>query len=397
MNSNQKIVKLTSQHVAQTYGRYPIALIRGKGTKVWDASGKKYIDFVTGLAVDNLGHCPPAVVNAIRKQAGKLLHVSNLYHIEPQSQLAADLTRLSFADKFFFCNSGTEANEAAIKLARRWFDDNGQPERHEIITMNNSFHGRTMASLSATAQKKYHAGFDPLLPGFKYVPFNSIQAIKKATTRKTCAVLVEPIQGEGGVNLADKAYFKALRRLCDEKKILLIFDEVQTGFGRTGPLFAYESYGMKPDMITLAKALGGGMAIGAMGGTNRVMKSLVPGTHAATFGGNPLACAASLASLKTITKNGFLQKASSTGDYFLEQLHNLKKNFPIVRDARGAGLMLALELDRPGVAVVTKCMAEGLLINCIQPNTLRFLPPLIITRKEINLLIKTLSKILSKM
>ncbi|SVC78322.1 uncharacterized protein METZ01_LOCUS331176, partial [marine metagenome] len=338
-------------------------MVRGKGTKVWDASGKKYIDFVTGLAVDNLGHCPPAVVNAIRKQAGKLLHVSNLYHIEPQSQLAADLTRLSFADKFFFCNSGTEANEAAIKLARKWFDDNGQPERHEIITMNNSFHGRTMASLSATAQKKYHAGFDPLLPGFKYVPFNSIQAIKKATTRKTCAVLVEPIQGEGGVNLADKAYFKALRRLCDEKKILLIFDEVQTGFGRTGPLFAYESYGMKPDMITLAKALGGGMAIGAMGGTNRVMKSLVPGTHAATFGGNPLACAASLASLKAITKNGFLQKASSTGDYFLEQLHKLKKNFPIVRDARGAGLMLALELDRPGVAVVTKCMAEGLLIN----------------------------------
>ena len=397
MNSNQKIVKLTSQHVAQTYGRYPIALVRGKGTKVWDASGKKYIDFVTGLAVDNLGHCPPAVVNAIRKQAGKLLHVSNLYHIEPQSQLAADLTRLSFADKFFFCNSGTEANEAAIKLARKWFDDNGQPERHEIITMNNSFHGRTMASLSATAQKKYHAGFDPLLPGFKYVPFNSIQAIKKATTRKTCAVLVEPIQGEGGVNLADKAYFKALRRLCDEKKILLIFVEVQTGFGRTGPLFAYESYGMKPDMITLAKALGGGMAIGAMGGTNRVMKSLVPGTHAATFGGNPLACAASLASLKAITKSGFLQRASSTGDYFLEQLHKLKKNFPIVRDARGAGLMLALELDRPGVAVVTKCMAEGLLINCIQPNTLRFLPPLIITRKEINLLIKTLSKILSKM
>ena len=397
MNSNQKIVKLTSQHVAQTYGRYPIALVRGKGTKVWDASGKKYIDFVTGLAVDNLGHCPPAVVNAIRKQAGKLLHVSNLYHIEPQSQLAADLTRLSFADKFFFCNSGTEANEAAIKLARKWFDDNGQPERHEIITMNNSFHGRTMASLSATAQKKFHVGFSPLLPGFKYVPFNNIQAIKKATTKKTCAVLVEPIQGEGGVNLADKAYFKALRRLCDEKKILLIFDEVQTGFGRTGPLFAYESYGMKPDMITLAKALGGGMAIGAMGGTNRVMKSLVPGTHAATFGGNPLACAASFASLKAITKNGFLQKASSTGDYFLEQLHNLKKNFPIVRDARGAGLMLALELDRPGAEVVTKCMKEGFLINCIQPNTLRFLPPLIITRKEIDLLIKTLSKILSKM
>ncbi|SVA62191.1 uncharacterized protein METZ01_LOCUS115045 [marine metagenome] len=397
MKSNQELIKLTNKHVAQTYGRYPIGLVRGKGTAVWDASGKKYIDFVAGLAVDNLGHCPPTVVNAIRKQAGKLLHVSNLYHIEPQAQLAAELTHLSFADKFFFCNSGTEANEAAIKLARRWFDDNGFPNRYEIITMKNSFHGRTMASLSATAQKKYHSGFGPLLPGFKYIPFNSIQAVEKAITKKTCAVLVEPIQGEGGVNLANKAYFKTLRRLCDEKKIFLIFDEVQTGFGRTGPLFAYKRYGVKPDMITLAKALGGGIAIGAMGGTNRVMKSLVPGTHAATFGGNPLACAASLASLKAITKNGFLQKASSTGDYFLEQLNKLKENFSIVREVRGVGLMLALELRRPGTKVVVKCMEEGFLINCIQPNILRFLPPLIITKKEIDLLIKTLSKIFIKM
>lgn len=397
MKSNQEIIKLTDRHVAQTYGRYPIALVRGKGSTVWDAGGKKYIDFVTGLAVNNLGHCPPAVVSAIRKQAGKLLHVSNLYHIEPQSQLAAELTRLSFADKFFFCNSGTEANEAVIKLARRWFDDNGQPERHEIITMNDSFHGRTMASLSATAQKKFHAGFDPLLPGFKYVPFNNIAAVKKAITKKTCAVLVEPIQGEGGVNLADKTYFKALRKLCNEKKIFLIFDEVQTGFGRTGSLFAYERYGVKPDMITLAKALGGGMAIGAMGGTNRVMKSFVPGTHAATFGGNPLACAASLASLKVLTKKGFLQKAESTGDYFFKQLHRLKKKFSMIREIRGAGLMLAAEIDRPGAEVVTDCMQEGLLINCIQVNTLRFLPPLIITRKEIDLLIKTLAKIFTQM
>ncbi|MDP6476828.1 MAG: aspartate aminotransferase family protein [Nitrospinaceae bacterium] len=397
MKSNQEIVKLTDCHVAKTYGRYPIALVRGKGTAVWDASGKKYIDFVTGLAVDNLGHCPPVVVNAIRQQAGKLLHVSNLYHIEPQSQLAAELTRLSFADKFFFCNSGTEANEGAIKLARKYFDDNGQPARHEIITMNNSFHGRTMGSLSATAQKKFHAGFDPLLPGFKYVPFNNIAAVKKAVTKKTCAVLVEPVQGEGGVNLADKSYFKALRKLCNENKIHLIFDEVQTGFGRTGPLFAYERYGVKPDLITLAKALGGGMAIGAMGGTNRVMKSLVPGTHAATFGGNPLACAASLASLKVLTKKGFLQKAVSTGDYFLEQLHKLKEKFSMIREVRGAGLMLAVELDQPGAKVVTDCMQEGLLINCIQLNTLRFLPPLIITRKEIDRLIRTLAKIFTQM
>ena len=397
MKSNQELIKLTNKYVAKNYGRYPIGLVRGKGTVVWDASGKKYIDFVAGLAVDNLGHCPPTVVNAIRKQAGKLLHVSNLYHIEPQSQLAAELTRLTFANKFFFCNSGTEANEAAIKLARRWFYDNGQPKRFEIITMNDSFHGRTMASLSATAQKKIHTGFKPLLPGFKYVPFNDISAFKKAITKKTCAVLIEPIQGEGGVNLARDSYLKTLRKICNEEGILLIFDEIQTGFGRTGRLFAYERYKIKPDIITLAKALGGGVAIGAMGSTNKIIESFSPGTHGATFGGNPLACAASLASLKTLTKKGFLQKASSQGDYFLKQLYCLKEKFPIIREVRGVGLMLAVELDQPGANVVTDCMNEGILINCIQQSTIRFLPPLIITRKEIDLLITTLSKIFTKM
>jgi predicted acetylornithine/succinylornithine family transaminase len=397
MKSNQELIKLTNKYVAKNYGRYPIGLVRGKGTVVWDASGKKYIDFVAGLAVDNLGHCPPTVVNAIRKQAGKLLHVSNLYHIEPQSQLAAELTRLTFANKFFFCNSGTEANEAAIKLARRWFYDNGQPKRFEIITMNDSFHGRTMASLSATAQKKIHTGFKPLLPGFKYVPFNDIAAFKKAITKKTCAVLIEPIQGEGGVNLARDSYLKTLRKICNEKGILLIFDEIQTGFGRTGRLFAYERYKIKPDIITLAKALGGGVAIGAMGSTNKIIESFSPGTHGATFGGNPLACAASLASLKNLTKKGFLQKASSQGDYFLKQLYCLKEKFPIIREVRGVGLMLAVELDQPGANVVTDCMNEGILINCIQQSTIRFLPPLIITRKEIDLLITTLSKIFTKM
>jgi len=397
MKSNQELIKLANKHVAQTYGRYPIGLVRGKGTSVWDASGKKYIDFVAGLAVDNLGHCHPNVVSAIRKQAGRLLHVSNLYHIEPQSQLAAELTRLSFADKFFFCNSGTEANEAAIKLARRWFYDNGQPKRFEIITMKDSFHGRTMASLSATAQKKIHTGFKPLLPGFKYVPFNDIAALKKTITKKTCAVLIEPIQGEGGVNLAQETYLKTLRKICNEKGILLIFDEIQTGFGRTGHLFAYERHKIKPDIITLAKALGGGIAIGAMGSTNKIIKSFSPGTHGATFGGNPLACAASLASLKTLTKKGFLEKSSATGDYFLTQLYRLKDNFSIIREVRGVGLMLAVELNQPGAEVVTNCMKEGLLINCIQQNIIRFLPPLIITRKEIDFLIRTLSKIFTKM
>jgi len=397
MKSNQELIKLTNKYVAKNYGRYPIGLVRGKGTAVWDASGKKYIDFVAGLAVNNLGHCPPTVVKAIRKQAGKLLHVSNLYHIEPQSQLASELTRLTFADKFFFCNSGTEANEAAIKLARRWFYDNGQPKRFEIITMRDSFHGRTMASLSATAQKKIHTGFKPLLPGFKYVPFNDIAALKRTLTKKTCAVLIEPVQGEGGVNLARESYLKTLRKICNEKGILLIFDEIQTGFGRTGSLFAYERYKIKPDIITLAKALGGGIAIGAMGSTNKIIESFSQGTHGATFGGNPLACAASLASLKNLTKKGFLQKASSKGDYFLKQLYCLKEKFPIIREVRGVGLMLAVELDQPGANVVTDCMKEGILINCIQQNTIRFLPPLIITRKEIDLLIKTLSKIFTKM
>jgi acetylornithine/N-succinyldiaminopimelate aminotransferase len=397
MKSNQELIKLTNKYVAKNYGRYPIGLVRGKGMTVWDASGKKYIDFIGGLAVDNLGHCPPTVVNAIRKQAGKLLHVSNLYHIEPQSQLAAELTHLSFADKFFFCNSGTEANEAAVKLARRWFYDNGQPKRFEIITMNNSFHGRTMASLSATAQKKIHVGFKPLLPGFKYVPFNDIATLKKNLTKKTCAILIEPIQGEGGVNIAQETYLKTLRKICNEKGILLIFDEVQTGFGRTGRLFAYERYKVKPDIITLAKALGGGIAIGAMGSTNKIIKSFSPGTHGATFGGNPLACAASLASLKTLTQKGFLRKASSQGDYFLQQLHYLKENFSIIREVRGIGLMLAVELNQPGAKVVTDCIKEGILINCIQVNTIRFLPPLIVTRKEIDFLIKILSKIFTKM
>ena len=397
MKSNQELIKLTNKYVAKNYGRYPIGLVRGKGTAVWDASGKKYIDFVAGLAVNNLGHCPPTVVKAIRKQAGKLLHVSNLYHIEPQSQLASELTRLTFADKFFFCNSGTEANEAAIKLARRWFYDNGQPKRFEIITMRDSFHGRTMASLSATAQKKIHTGFKPLLPGFKYVPFNDIAALKRTLTKKTCAVLIEPVQGEGGVNLARESYLKTLRKICNEKGILLIFDEIQTGFGRTGSLFAYERYKIKPDIITLAKALGGGIAIGAMGSTNKIIESFSPGTHGATFGGNPLACAASLASLKNLTKKGFLQKASSQGDYFLKQLYCLKEKFSIIREVRGVGLMLAVELDQPGANVVTDCMNEGILINCIQQSTIRFLPPLIITRKEIDLLIITLSKIFTKM
>ena len=392
MNKNQKIAHLTKKYIAQTYGRYPIALVRGKGTKVWDKNNKQYLDFVSGLAVNNLGHCHPTVVSAIKKQAETLLHVSNLYHIEPQSQLAEQLTSLCFADKFFFCNSGAEAIESAIKLARKFSFDQGHPERTEIITMHNSFHGRTLGALSATAQKKFHAGFQPILQGFKYVPFNNIQAVKKLVSKKTCAILVEPIQGEGGVNVPDSSYLKDLKSLCKNSGILLIFDEVQTGFGRTGSLFAHELFKIKPDILTLAKALGGGVAIGAMGSTNRVMKSFVPGSHAATFGGNPLACAAALASLKVITSKGFLKKTSETGDYFFECLQNLARQHSIIKDIRGKGMMLAIELSKPGNEVVLDCMKNGFLINCIQQNILRFLPPLNISRKDINTLMPVLSK-----
>ncbi len=391
MNKNEKIALLTKKHVAQTYGRYPIALVRGKGTKVWDKAGKQYLDFVSGLAVDNLGHCHPAVVSAIQNQAENLLHVSNLYHIEPQSQLAERLTSLCFADKIFFCNSGTEAIESAIKLARKFSFDQGHPERNEIITMHNSFHGRTLGALSATAQKKFHHGFQPLLPGFKYVPFNNIQAVKKAINKKTCAVLVEPIQGEGGVNVPDPSYFKNLKSLCKKNDLLLIFDEVQTGFGRTGKLFAHEIFKTKPDIMTLAKALGGGVAIGALAATNRVMKSFVPGTHAATFGGNPLACAAALATLKVITGKDFLKKASETGVFFQKCLQKLAKQHPIIKEVRGKGMILALELKKPGGDVVLDCMENGFLINCIQQNILRFLPPLNISKKDINSLMPVLS------
>lgn len=394
MSDNEAIIQLTGRHVATTYGRFPIALVKGKGTRVWDASGKKYIDFVSGLAVNNLGHCPPAVVQAIRKQAGTLLHVSNLYHIEPQSRLAAQITQLSFADKVFFCNSGTEANEAAIKLVRRYHHDRGDTGRREIITMGNSFHGRTLGSLSATAQKKFHQGFQPLVPGFKYVPFNDPAALESALSKKTAAVLIEPVQGEGGVHVAEKSYMKRLKKLCAENGALLIFDEVQTGFGRTGKLFAYEHYGVRPDLMTLAKGMASGVAIGALAGTKKVMATFMPGTHAATFGGNPLACQAGMATLETIADETFLANAAATGGYFSGRLQELKQRFPAIREVRGLGLMLAIELDRPGAGIVQECLQRGYLINCVQDKTLRFLPPLIVTRKEIDGLIKALASIL---
>src|SRR5919198_1967068 len=359
---NQTLIDRANAHIATTYGRSPMALVRGEGTRVWDADGKVYYDFLAGLGVNNLGHCHPKVVDAIRRQAGQLLHVSNLYHIQPQIELADLLAERSFADRSFFCNSGTEACEAAIKLARKYSHDHFGDGRYELITMENSFHGRTMASLSATAQTKYHKGFEPLLDGFKYAPFNDLQALAQLITPETCAIMVEPIQGEGGVNIPSPGYLTGLRALSDAHQLLLIYDEVQCGIGRTGTLFAYEHEGVPPDIMTLAKSLAGGVPIGAMLAREEVAKSFVPGTHAATFGGNPLATAAGVAALQAIHEEGMLENCQRVGAYFMRCLQDLQPRYGFIKEVRGKGLMLGIQLDFPGGQLVTACMERGFLV-----------------------------------
>jgi len=392
--STQEIINLTSKYIANTYNRFPIAITKGKGCRVWDADGKEYLDFVAGLAVCNLGHCHPKVVKAIQEQAEKLIHISNLYHIEPQAQLAELLCKNSFADKAFFCNSGAEANEAAIKLTRKYFKDKGE-NRFQIITMEKSFHGRTMATLAATGQKKFQQGFEPLLEKFIYVPFNDIKAVANAITPQTAAVMIEPIQGEGGVNIPSETYLKELKVLCREKGLLLIFDEVQVGMGRTGKLFAYEHYGVTPDIMTLAKGLAGGVAIGSMLATDEVAKSFVPGTHASTFGGNPLATAAGIAAIKAVLEEGMLENCQTVGKYLLEKLNKLKTEYPFIKEVRGKGLIIGMELTIPGADIVRNCMEKGLLINCTSDTILRFIPPLVATEKDVDEMMGILKKQLS--
>ena len=393
---NREVVKLTEKYVAQTYARFPIALVRGKGARVWDADGKDYLDFVGGIAVISLGHSHPAIVRAIKQQAEKLLHVSNLYHIAPQSELARELCRHSFADRVFFCNSGAEANEAAFKLARRYGAER-LGGKYEILSTHNSFHGRTLATLTATGQEKVRAGYDPLPAGFRQVAFNDLKAVEEAIDeRTTAAVLVEPIQGEGGVNVPDEGYLRGLRELCDDKRLLLIFDEVQVGMGRTGKLFAYEHFAVKPDIMTLAKALGGGLPLGAMLATDEVAASFKPGSHASTFGGNPLACSAGLAVMKTLLRGGALKNCVQMGKQFAQGLQVLKEKFSFVRGIRGKGLILGLELDLEGSKIVEACMEEGLLINCTAQKILRFLPPLTIGKKDIDRGLAILERVLAR-
>ena len=381
--TSAEIIARNAALEVQLYGRQPLALARGQGCVVWDADGKRYLDFFAGVAVNNLGHCHPAVVEAVRRQAGELLHVSNHYHTAIEGELAAALTHVSFAERVFLCNSGAEANEAAMKLARRWGWMHGDG-RFVILATHGSFHGRTFGTVTATGQEKYHQGYLPLLPGIRLVPFDDVDAMAAAVGPQTIAILVEPIQGEGGVVVPRPGYLRALRALSDRAKLLLVFDEIQTAFGRTGPLFAYEHDDVVPDIMTLAKALGGGLPIGAMCTTDRIAAAFTPGSHGTTFGGNPLACAAAVAAVRTLADPALLAHAREMGAALHVHLARLAERHPIVREVRGRGLMGGLLLDRPGADVVKRCLEGGLLVNCTAERVVRITPPIVVTRTELD-------------
>ncbi|MGD9364851.1 MAG: acetylornithine transaminase [Desulfobacteraceae bacterium] len=389
------IKETADQVIANTYARYPLAIVRGEGSTLYDDQGRAYTDFIAGIAVCNLGHAHPKLVAAMADQAKTLWHVSNLFYTRPQTELAAWLTAHSFADRVFFANSGAEANEAAIKLARKYFQDQGAPQRHRVISMKQSFHGRTMATLSATGQEKVRKGFDPILEGFDFVPFNDIEDLSCMVGPATCAVMLEPIQGEGGVVVPDPRYLSQVRQLCDETGCLLIFDEVQTGVGRTGKLFAHEHFDVVPDIMTLAKALGNGMPIGAMLAREKVAAAFSPGAHASTFGGTPLATAVSLKVLQTMEEEGIVDRAARMGDYLVGRLEALKGRHTVIENVRGKGLLVGVQLSVPGASIVTACMEKGFLINCIQDNVLRLAPPLVISREEIDALMQCLDGVLA--
>ena len=388
---------MATEYIINTYGDRNLAFVKGEGPYLWDADGKQYLDFLGGLAVNGLGHCHPNVTAAIREQAGKLLHTSNLYYIQPQAELAKMLVENSDMEQVFFCNSGAEANEAAIKLARKFTKDSGRPDAYEIITMENSFHGRTMATITATAQTKYHIGFEPMLEGFTYVPFDDLPATEAAINEKTCAILVEPIQSEGGVNIPSDDYLQGLRALCDEHKLLLIFDEVQTAMGRLGTFFGYQSYGVVPDVITMAKALGSGVPIGAMLAKREVAASFVPGTHAATFGGNPLVTAAARATVQTILDENLAVNAVKMGNYLAGGLMELKGQYP-VKEVRGKGLLRGLVMEVDAKPLAAKCIENGLITICTNDYVLRFLPPLNINtahvEEAVNIVEKSMAEVL---
>ena len=389
-----ELMAQADQVMARTYTRFPLVLTSGVGSTLFDSSGRSYLDFVAGIAVCNLGHAHPKLKRTLAEQAGSLWHVSNLYYTAPQIELADLLVKHSFADRVFFGNSGAEANEAAIKLARRYFNERNEAGRFRIITMEQSFHGRTMATLSATGQDKIKKGFDPVLDGFDTVPFNDATALRSKISSNTCAVLLEPVQGEGGVRCPDANYLKAVREICDETGVLLIFDEIQTGMGRTGRLFAYEHFEIEPDVMTLAKALANGLPIGAMLAREEIAAAFNAGSHASTFGGTPIVTSVAAQVCRMLVDEGVLENASAMGQYFKDGLLDLKARHAVVEDVRGIGLLLGIKLNIEGASLVKECMQRGFLINCIQDNILRFVPPLIITQEEIDRLLQCLDEVL---
>ncbi len=396
MSTSQNWIDRGLTNVAKTYGRYPLVAASGEGCWLTDVDGNKYLDFLAGVAVNNLGHCHPKIVATLQEQAAKLIHCSNYYHIPSQIELAELICEHSFGDQVFFCNSGAEANEAAIKLARKYSTDTYSKDRYEIITAKVSFHGRTLCTLSATGQEKIQLGFAPLIQGFKYVPFGDIDALKQSIGPQTCAIMLEPIQGEGGINVPPAGYLKAVRELCDANNLLLIFDEIQVGLGRTGSLFAYQQEDIEPDIMTLAKALAGGPPIGAMVSRHPYIDALGPGTHGSTFGGNPLVTAAAVTSIKVLLEDGVLANCQAMGDYLCQQLEKLKAKYSFIKTIRGRGLIIGMELSIDGGNIVTNALTRGLLINCTMGHVLRFVPPLIVTRKEIDQMIGILDGILAE-
>ncbi|MDI6758350.1 MAG: aspartate aminotransferase family protein [Candidatus Omnitrophota bacterium] len=415
----QEIFDSYKENIMPTYTKAPLIFVKGKGSRLWDIHNKQYLDFFPGWGVGNLGHCHPKVMQAVRDQISKLIFIPNNYHHIPQAKLAKELIFWNYPGKVFFCNSGAEANEGAIKLSRKFgasttLSANGERThltsfkvcsepiegqsrtigkgRYEIITFQGSFHGRTLAALAATGQKKYQEGFEPLPEGFKTVKFNDIEEVKKAITDKTAAIMLELIQGEGGINAARQDFVLALRKICDEKNLLLIIDEVQTGVGRTGKLFCYQHYGITPDVMTLAKALGGGLPIGVMIVKKEIADILQPGTHASTFGGGPVICKAALAVLRAIQKEKLLANTQEMGEYLFSKINGLKDKYSIIKDVRGLGLMLGMELGIEGKMIVTKCQESGLLINCTHDKVLRLMPALNITKKEIDKAVAILEK-----
>lgn len=388
--NTEEIMALDKKYVMQTYGRQPLALKKGSGAVVWDVEGKSYIDCLAGIAVNNVGHAHPKVADAISNQSKNLIHTSNLYYTQQQAELAELLAGVSPHDLAFFCNSGAEAVEGSIKLARKYTGKGG------IIAMENSFHGRTLTTLTATGQKKYQKGFGPLTPGFTHVPYGDIEAVKKAITDETAAVLVEPIQGEGGVIVPPEGYLASLKKLCQEKDILLVFDEVQTGFGRTGEMFASQTFSVTPDITALAKGIAGGFPMGAVMASEEVGSAFEPGDHAATFGGGPLACAAAIASINVILDENLLSKSKENGSYFQSKLNFLKEDHGIVEEVRGSGLMLGMELDVECVDMVNDMREEGVLINCAAGKVLRFVPPLVIEKEQIDTVSCILGDVLKK-